>query len=253
MLPYLYTGYYREYIGGGYNIKSTYYSPEYYGFNFGFSYTKDELDILPFNDNALAEKANYKDVISGGITYQSNYENIKYKLSVTGEKSLSNEVEDLYHDLNGINIGGVAQYAGFKLAASFANVFKSGMPKNLKIDKNLSQSFTDSIANGVQSNPADTIYWTIGGAYEAGPAMASITYMKSKTDPVDTDSGQNHKNILDVFSLGSHYHLGGKKYKFTPYAALNYFATEEGAIYSPVQKDDNNNGYVFLAGVKVVY
>ena len=76
-----------------------------------------------------------------GITRKQKH---LYKVSLIGEKSLSDKQKEDYFDLNGLSIGGIAEYAGFKFAGSFANVFKSGLAKNPVMDVYLTKSFNES-------------------------------------------------------------------------------------------------------------
>ena len=253
VLPHLYSSYYREYIGGGYNIHSTYYSPTYNGLGFGMSYAKQSSVNLPFNANKSEKPSCYTDIVNVGAIYQGWYSNLKYKVSLIGEKSLSNKQKEDYFDLNGLSIGGIAEYAGFKFAGSFANVFKSGLAKNPVMDVYLTKSFNESTEMTKEIDPGNSAYYTLGASYEIGPAMASLTYFRSKTESLDKRTKAEHKNILNVASLGTHYHLSGKKYRFTPYLAFNYFKTEEGDLYTSAHTTEDNSGYVLLSGIKVAY
>jgi hypothetical protein len=217
-LPYLYTSYAREKTGDIYPKTITFYSPEFsLPVKFGVSFThKNKNEDCQICNNIKA----YKNVFSAGATYENDFDNIKFKLSATSEIGSKENENAQHNNLFGMNVGMGVQYAGLKLAASFANLAKSGLNNDTKLK--------------------DTIYLTFGGSYEVGPAMTSLGYFTSKA------SVNNSENKLNLLSLGAHYHLGGKIFKFTPYVALNCFKTDN------VTSGKKSN-YVFLTGLKVVY
>lgn len=233
-------------IAGIYAPKITYYSPEYSGFLLGVSYTNDESNIW----NGGYSKKEYKNVFSGGVSYEGEYENIKYKLAATGERGAFNDKSNPtireYFDLNGWNLGFNITYASFKVGGSFANLYKSGIPTQYNND-----DLTKAAEPRVAADPGNTTYWTLGGAYEVGPAMVSLSYFRSVTSPHQKDQ----KNTLSDIGLGAHYHLSGKKYQFTPYIAYNYFITDEynATKYGAKDSNSNNRGSVIQTGVKVVF
>lgn len=201
--------------------KITYYTPEFNNFKLGISYIRKERII-----NNEGSRGDYKDILSGGIAYEEEItDNVTLKLALTGEKA-QHEVPNKYYDLFGWNVGGQVSFAGFKAAASFANIGKSGLEIKPTI------------------TPGNTTYWTLGAAYEVGAAMLSLTYFHSTAK----DKGENKEDILNNLSLGAHYHITGKSNKFTPYIGINIFNTKQAE-----PSKNNNKGTVFTTGLKVTF
>lgn len=246
-------------------IKLTYYSPRFSGLRFGVSYTPNQYDQLnniagtynrlsnivvgaaPIRDN----NSGYKNIVSGGIDFEYNYQDILVKASVTGE--FGNFEGRLYDhigkpveldDLKALNVGAKIKHPiGLSFAASFANTFHSWKYKNPFVAGDYSGGdITLPYSSTISAPTKDSVYWTAGLAYEKGPYMVSGTYFHSSNY-----QSLDRENKLDNFALGAHYNFStNSKTKFTPYIQWNHFITEE---YN-VTKDTNNSGDVLLAGVK---
>ncbi len=191
---------------------------------------------------------NYENIISGGVSYEYDFDDFKIKVSATGETGKVKEIKNNsysmygeYNDLSAFNVGLAADYNGIKFAASYANLGKSGQPKRI-CTKNANNNYDCTDAN-VKKLQENTYYWTAGAGYEFGDIYVSGTYFKSKS--VDA-------NELSDIILGAQYNLSstGSKNSFVPYVTWHHFTTKEKDL--PNDKK-NNAGNIFLAGVKFTF
>ncbi|WP_339046225.1 porin [Candidatus Mesenet endosymbiont of Agriotes lineatus] len=188
---------------------------------------------------------NYENIVSGGVSYEYDFDDFKVKVSATGEKG---QVKDIkgdrygmygkYNDLMAFNLGLSAEYFGFKFAASYANLGKSGQPKEICI-KNADSKY-DCKDDKVKALQKDTYYWTAGAGYEFGNAYVSATYFKSKSAEA---------NELSDIVIGAEYNLSsnGSKNPLVPYVTWHHFEAKEKELPSDKK---NNKGNIFLVGVK---
>lgn len=140
--------------------KITYYTPRFSGFQLGASFIPDTGDVgqAPFSGNAGVGQA--ENVVSLGLNYAGNFNNVALELSATGEFG-SAEVAGV-EDLGGYALGASVSTAGFTFGGSWADYNESLMAAG-----------------------TDAEFWTLGLAYVTGPFGASVSYMDSETGTTD--------------------------------------------------------------------
>ena len=105
--------------------KISYYTNKNNNLQAGFSYTanskKSGLTNSNINKNNTATIAN---IISIGLAYDQDFDNLNIKLATTGEKGKVLNRQQM-HDLSSYDIGGVISYFGIKIAKSYGSWGKS--------------------------------------------------------------------------------------------------------------------------------
>lgn len=216
--------------------KVSYFTPRFAGFMVGLSYTPDvqsygtiansqavTSSIASTSDNGPS----FKNVFEGGLHYEYMFDQVGVKASVTGQAGTSKKINTTgslskkYHNLRAWNAGLNATYMGFTLGGSYGDWGKSMTAK----------------ASGVKGAK----YWTVGAAYEYGPAGVSLTYLNTEKGVV---AGKK-KNKLEMLSLGLDYKLAPG---LMPYAEVSCFKNKDKRTAST-----NNKGTVFLLGSKLQF
>lgn len=270
-------------------FRAAYYSPNYMGARFAFSYSprydnglsvvkeivpdvvrdaKDKVTEVKHKETLRHVGPDYEHIISAGASYEYDFNerNIKVKASLVGEygkakepnkdKHLYKEFVE-YNDLMGVNLGVSADYKidedqGVKFAASFAYLGKSGQPKGIKelgSSTYVEVSDTDARVEGLKNQFAGE-----GKDTMYWTAGAGYQYDNIYTSLTYFGSRMSDKDMLHDVALGVQYDLSSScsKSKFVPYAALHYFTTDEkGALKDRSDKDvPSNKGVLLLTGVK---
>ncbi|WP_339048571.1 porin [Candidatus Mesenet endosymbiont of Phosphuga atrata] len=210
-----------------------------------FGTAKEFYTLLATSGNYVGP--NYENIVSGGISYDYDFDDFKVKVSATGERGQVKEIKGdrygmygKYNDLMAFNLGLSAEYFGFKFAASYANLGKSGQPKEIcERDKTDLKKYNCD-GKKIDKLQKDTYYWTAGAGYEFGSAYVSATYFKSKSAEA---------NELSDIVIGAEYNLAlnGSKNPLVPYVTWHHFDTNEKDLPSDKK---NNKGDIFLVGVK---
>lgn len=194
--------------------KVTYYTPRWYGFQAGLSYSVDTDDRgqnVTLADNTAGQ---FENIWQGGINYTNQWDQWGLGLSATAE---SGDAEsNLYEDLWAWALGAKVSYMGFSVAASYGD-------------------WDDSGALKAPGGNDDSHYWTIGGAYEYGPFGVSVTYLDSEYDVAGVG-----ENEFDNLSIGADYKLAPG---LTPYAEISFF--DQNAVGGGL---NDNDGTVFILG-----
>ncbi|GHM58291.1 MAG: hypothetical protein sL5_06760 [Candidatus Mesenet longicola] len=210
---------------------------------FDIGTAKEFYTLLATSGNYVGP--NYENIVSGGISYDYDFDDFKVKVSATGEKGQVKEIKGdrygiygKYNDLMAFNLGLSAEYFGFKFAASYANLGKSGQPKEI-CTRGADNKYACKDGN-IKHLQKDTYYWTAGAGYEFGSAYVSATYFKSKSAEA---------NELSDIVIGAEYNLAlnGNKNPLVPYVTWHHFETKEKDLPSDRK---NNKGNIFLVGVK---
>jgi len=173
--------------------KVTYYSPSFSGLQLGVSFTPD-TDSKGQNLTGTAAGglgADQEDVISGGLTYNRQFDQVALGLSATGETGDSSTAGG--QDLEGYALGASLGFAGFNFAGSWGDV---------------------------EANFGEGDYWTAGVAYDFDAFGASVTYLDSE---VDATGGTNE---FDNLVFGVDYAVAPG---LTPYAEVSLFDYSGGA------------------------
>lgn len=212
----------------------SYTSPSYYGLKVSATFAPYHI---PSGLGSPLRDVDYANVLAAGLSYENSIENgISIKLAATGETG-SHQDKEKYHSLEAWNIGATAEFSGFSIAASYANLNKSG----------LSRFYTEEAKN-LDATPGNTVYWTAGASYNMGPAVLSGTCFVSTKSPELSE----RENTLKHCSIGTHYDIAslptasGRNRTLTPYLSWHYVTTEG----SKVEADDNNSGNGWIAGLK---
>jgi hypothetical protein len=195
---------------------------------------------------------NYKNIMSGGISYQYALSDINFTVAAVGEFGTAIKHDDdiasgrLYElfvegrDLRAFGIGAKVVYAGIEVAGSFGSLGKSGtiesiyrfnadstvIPKNnaemvlatCDVGTATSSNSTIPFCKYGHSADANTNYFTIGAGYRYSDAYVSAMFFRSKA---------YDKNELRHFAVGGQYNLAYGRTVFAPYVSWNYFWTDQ--------------------------
>lgn len=197
------------------STKISYMTPRIEGLQIGLSYAPNSQ-----NSGATTTKyyhnsvATIKDILSFGINYAQDFDNLGLEISATAEKGRVKKTIDARQNLFAYDLATTITYFGFSVGASYGS-WQNSLQKSSEIE----------LAN----------YHTFGLGYGFGPLAASITSLKSKFQ----------KNDYSAISLGLDYKLTKD---FMPYFELNKFALKPANTYLKA-----NKGYVFLAGILISF
>lgn len=193
--------------------KITYYSARHSGVQLGVSYTPD-TGAVGTAEGFSGEKddAQYENVWNIGLNYNGQYNDVSVAAAATYEAGDSEN--DDREDLASYNLGLSLAVRGFSLAGSYADLDDSAQ---------------------VKGSNTEAEYWTVGAAYEQGPAGISVTYL---------DSESNDNELTNVV-VGVDYQLAPG---FVPYveAAFFDFDPKDATIAA-------NDGSVFLIGTELTF
>lgn len=162
-----------------YLTKINYYSPEFIGFQFGFSITPNVKLTEDYTGSAFnsiftsAEQVNFGTFIDYGVSYINTFGNVGVAASLVGETNISNPLnknddveEDIKDTFNSLEFGVNVNYFGLTFAGSIGHL-------ETDIDVNsLIKDFKSSMKKGE--------YKTYGFAYEMTDLSISITRFESK-------------------------------------------------------------------------
>lgn len=198
--------------------KVSYYTPKVMGFQGGVSYTP-QIDGRG-QTLSRSETASVSDVVDLGLGYEGTFSGIKLAASGTyefGEGEGTAGTSTLgAKNINAWNLGALAGYKGFSVAGSYGDWNRSGTATGGDLEVN-----------------GD--YWTVGGAYAAGPVAVSATYLDSELENND------FTNVV----LGAEYKLAAG---LTPYAEVSFYDFSVPGVSA-----DDNSGTVFILGTQVAF
>jgi len=210
--------------------KISYYSPRFSGVQFGLSYTPDTANngMNEVGTNVAMSPRNFKDVLSAGLTYSQQMDQMKFDMSLTGVsgKSIHNAATDTAgksHDLSGYALGVSMNYANVTFGGSYGSMNKKAF-------------LVDLGANATAAaNAKNVTYWTAGVAYEQGPVGASVTYLNS----------DYQRNKFTNVAFGVDYKLAPG---MMPYAELSSFTYKSND--KSVKK---NSGTAVVVGTSLTF
>lgn len=231
--------------------KITYYTPRFYGLQFGVSYLPDEenrgqgrggaVGVIPNPlgpDRTNGTGGLSQNIWTGGVNYDNKFGDVGFTVAATGEWGDA-QVQNTavkYENLAAWNAGAKLSYMGWSLAGSYGDWGKSN---------------TLALAKS-----RDTWYWDIGAAYEYGPFGASVTYLNSQFDCGTVATGALG-TTADCGTAGAggvgknkFYSVsGGLDYKLapglTPYAEFTYYDQNAAVAVN------DNRGYVGIVGTQL--
>jgi hypothetical protein len=216
--------------------KVNYYTPDYYGFKLGASYTPDLQSYGTIAQQSSitktigdADAATFRNIWEGGIYYAGQFNDVGFKAAVLGQTGTAKKVhaatDKKFRDLSAWEAGANVSYMGFTLGGSYGDWGKSGKLKT-------------------GQNKAST-YWTAGLGYEYGAFGVSLDYFESKLGITN----QVKKNKLEKFTLGVDYKLAPG---LLPYAEVSAFKFHDHAIVDDAAVK-SNKGTIFLVGSKLQF
>lgn len=237
--------------------KITYYSPKWYGFQGGFSYTPDSQNVgnasLMPNTAGSVYSTGLSDVYSGGITWDGRISNdLMGGVSLVGIwGSARPGVDDSQRRVKsaytrGFDLGTMLMYRDFKFALSYGFLDNTGLQSH--------QS---------KHVPNSVMYGTTGLSYNWNKLHTSFTYFY----------GHKNGNQAHVASLGAEYALATG---IMPYAETTFYdltlnriggiATAAGAYVgganglsdnsttsTKLAKSFGQNGVAFIVGTKLKF
>ena len=263
--------------------KLTYYTPRVYGWQLGASYAPDSGNkgsYLTGNSNG-----DLKNIISWGLNYADNLDNLGIAFSITGEHGKAEKIDaaswdvvayddtsntvynTLRNNLEAYEAGLVLNYFGFSLGGSYGLWGDSLNPKSgpYSCDYGDSVSITHNNTN-YQISGTNVNYWnfcdtygkkfkkshymTAGIGYEMGPFATSLTGIKSRFQMNQYQAAS--LGIDYKISKGVLFYIEGTYFKFESNHAN--FIFRGSSTESEINKnyDDrliiDNKGYVTLAG-----
>jgi len=231
--------------------KISYYSPKISGLQIGASFTPNTGNSGGSEYFSGNVNNDVKDVVSWGLNYANDFDNIGFVMSFTGEngKIEQNAIDNLSrHDLNSYDIGLMASYFGFTIGASYGNWGNSLTPKSgiYSCQYNPNVTIAAQNCNLSSDRPFDSAkYYSAGLAYKIGPVAFSTTHLASEF--------QNNEYVAT--SIGLDYKISKG---LMPYLELTKFNFESDELQaSDVSNQTNeatkqirdNKGYVMLAGL----
>jgi outer membrane protein OmpU len=229
-------------------MRVTWISPRYNGFQFGVSFTPDMAKNgadLTGERNATSDptKVRQKNIVSLGLNYTNAFDDVNVSLSAGYDRSskvkrdLSNNTEftgnNLINPLKSYTFGAAVGKGEYSVAASYGHDGKGGQASNVVGAKNH--------------------FWTAGAAYENGPFAGSLTYFHSKKGNKGTDATApvSNFNKVDAYSLGLDYQLAAG---FKPFIEATHFKTKYGQEQTVnTTKIKKNSGYVVMLGTSVSF
>jgi hypothetical protein len=234
-------------------VAISYYTPVYYGFQAGASYTPDSA-VTGSALGGSVEPLNYdkgytpifraiKNMGSFGLTYANQFDKVSLNASAATQIGKSPSQTNTSKSINysswalGLNLG----YEGFNLAGSYGTT-----SKRFAAIGSGEVAATSTFAVTPSYNIKTTKYWTAGVSYAQGPLGVSATYMNSSL----------LKNKFSNLVFGADYQLAAG---MMPYAEVALFSLKPSAPTSTTLKNSSNygktknTGTVFMLGTKVQF
>lgn len=207
--------------------KVTYYTPQLSGFRVGLSYTPDvghEYDADANDDDGDQENH-----IGIGVEYKNTFDQVGVHVSgryaaagFESNDTLDDSTEK--EDVSSFALGAQVTYAGFAVAAGYADNGDSGVTK----------------AN--EAAGADAGEWfDVGASYSTGPYKVAIGYAHS-----EKSLSSSQEVEADIFTVTGDYNVAPG---LDVYAEYNYYDIDDGTSATA----DDNEANVFIVGTKVSF
>ncbi len=219
--------------------KLVYYTPNFNGLQFGIGYIVDPAVRGTLSQLQSVNKttgSGFKDVWDASVRYDGKAKDVKYGVSLSGETSKAKNGSSKI-DREGIKawvLGGMVEYKGFSVAASYSDWMNTGRPKTVK-------------RSGAKFGSS---HWTAGAAYEYQRFGVSATYMESKNanayigEAVAAASQDRTYNTFKILSLGADYKVAEG---LLTYVEVSPFKFNRAASVV------NNKGTIVLVGSKLKF
>lgn len=218
--------------------KIVYYTPKFNGLQLGLSYIPDASlrgTLSETQKTTATSGSDFKNVWDASIRYDGKIQEITYGLSLSGEagKAKNGNSKPDREAMKAVVVGGKTSCKGVTLAASYADWFKTGRPK----DKLTGAKFGSK-------------HWTAGVGYDYEKFGVSLTYMKSLNantyiGEAPTKANQDVSyNKYEIVSFGADYKI---LQGMVTYAEISKFKFQRD------KSAFNNRGAVILAGTKLSF
>ncbi len=238
--------------------KISVYSHNINGVQLGASFTPHQIvgDGSMISDPYYRLRPAYENVFAAGVRYEKYVSNYMIQLAMAGEVGSavkgSNQTSAAYNDLSAVSIGGLLKYSNcITFGGEYGYLGKSGTYKKVLKDEDLNVSILDldDPDRYKDADPEGAYYWTIGAAYDAGPARISAGYYEGYNNIHTTNSDDRSK--MSDLNIGADYNssYGSKHTKLSPYVSYHHFTTKERGV----PDNRNNKGDLFLVGVKAIF
>ncbi len=203
--------------------KINYQTPRINGWQLGVSFAPQTGDI--------------DKVLSYGLNYSSNFDNLDFAISATGEAGKANESAKTrnINNLQAYDLGLMMSYLGLFFGASYGNWGNSLQPKNGLNSCNGQNNLLAYGQNCADGKFSAAAYYSLGLGYQFGHFATSLTYLQSDFQNNFYDSLSTGVDYKITKNLKSYFEI--TKYKFSP----NSMSINDNQI-------QNNQGYVVLIG-----
>jgi outer membrane protein OmpU len=218
--------------------KLVYYSPKYNGLQIGLGYIIDpgmRGTVSQTHSVTKTTGSGFKNVIDASVRYDGKFNDVNYGVSLSGEtsKAKNGSGEPAREGIKAWVLGGMAEYKGFSVAASYSDWMNTGRPK----DKLPNAKFGSS-------------HWTAGVAYEYQKFGVSATYMETKNanafigKAVNKADQDKSKNKYEIISFGADYKVAEGLLTYAEVSPFK-FKREKSSV--------NNKGTLFMFGSKLKF
>lgn len=228
--------------GAGDALKINYYTVRIEGVQIGASYTSSTADRGVSSTVFSNSSTTVSDVLSYGINYTDEIDNLGYAFSVTGEngRKKTSGNADARNDLSSYDLATTLTYFGFTLGASYGSWGNSLQQKSgiYSCDYNSSLSLTAQDCSNSAKKFSNASYYTLGLAYQIGPIGASITSLKSTFQ----------QNEYSAVSLDIDYKLTRGLIPYLEITQFEFKSNQPKASDITNNQISNNKGFVALLG-----
>ena len=208
-------------LGTGNDIKLTYLTPEFNGFQAGFSYEPSSAtasDAMPSVGGTLGTDTQEYNV---GVTYSGKIGSA----GISADLSYKEDHGTAANSYSGFR-GGLNLTAGqFTIGGSFKNI--------------------DAIDSGVEgtANSPEEEGFDIGVQYDLGSTSVSLTYLQSD---MPLASGTTGDDSVEAFTIGASYAVG---------PGIDLLGTAARVEYSDEGTNDanNNDGWAVIGGIGITF
>ncbi|MBL8702190.1 MAG: porin [Alphaproteobacteria bacterium] len=215
--------------GGNDQQRVTYYTPRFWGFGAGVSYTPNVGGSTGFvsggsfeDNNGFVDKAaNRHNAFSGSVNFTNNFSGVQVNASagITWYPKITNAATAPNNDrVVDWSVGGQLGYMGFMVGAGYRNL---------------------DVKNGAE----DGYNWGVGASYVTGPFAVGLSYMTSNVEGTTTNSKNDkfHQILLSgAYTMGPGVDLIGALFHIS-------FKDEGGATAN------KNSGVGAITGVRLSF
>ena len=236
-------------------LKIIYYTPRFFGVQFGLSYAPDPQNGDDNSDFVSDRDGDYKNGIEVALNYVGSFESVDilagftYSYAEAGDNVTAGT--PAADDFNAIHFGLELGYGGFTFGGGYANILDGGFSDS---DSTTTDVEIVSVPGTVVTVPittttteqfsAESWGFDVGASYGQGPWEVSATYFYGEADGlVGATEDIEHQSVL----VGGTYQLGAGLQAF---AGIGY--TEYEGQTAGTDTDDNDGVWGFT-GVQISF